>query len=61
MNTLPEPDELMEAECNAHGLYGLPEPLPSAQAPAELPGQPRQACGRAIGDPPRSGRLGPEA
>lgn len=27
MNPIPEPDELLEAECNAQGLYGLPEPL----------------------------------
>lgn len=27
MNPLPEPDELLEAECNALGFYGLPEPL----------------------------------
>jgi len=25
MNPIPEPDELREAECNAQGLYGLPE------------------------------------
>jgi hypothetical protein len=25
MNPIPEPDELLESECNAQGLYGLPE------------------------------------
>lgn len=29
MNPIPEPAELFEAECNALGLYGLPEALPS--------------------------------
>ena len=24
MNPIPEPDELLESECNAQGLYGLP-------------------------------------
>ena len=24
MNPIPEPNELLEAECNAQGLYGLP-------------------------------------
>lgn len=30
MNMIPEPAELLESECNAQGLYGLPEPLLSA-------------------------------
>lgn len=38
MNIIPEPVELLEAECNALGLYGLPEALPwppSASTPHE--------------------------
>lgn len=37
MNPIPEPIELQEAECNALGLYGLPEALPAAGRDA--PGQ----------------------
>jgi len=35
MNPIPEPDELLESECNALGLYGLPEPLLPVHAGAE--------------------------
>jgi hypothetical protein len=31
MNPIPEPAELLESECNAQGLYGLP---PGAFAPS---------------------------
>lgn len=34
MNPIPEPIELQEAECNALGLYGLPEALPTASRDA---------------------------
>lgn len=35
MNQIPEPEELLEAECNAQGLYGLPEPLFAERAGAQ--------------------------
>lgn len=35
MNPIPEPDELLEAECNAQGLYGLPEPLLAERSGAQ--------------------------
>ena len=42
MNPIPEPIELQEAECNALGLYGLPEALPMARqdAPAQTAAAP---------------------
>ncbi len=37
MNPIPEPDELLESECNAQGLYGLPEAA-FARSPAHAAG-----------------------
>ena len=52
MNPLQEPDELLEAECNAQGLYGLPEPLPIQQAPAAASGERCCDARRALPDAP---------
>ncbi len=38
MNPIPEPPELLEAECNAQGPYGLP---PEAFAPPSGAGRAR--------------------
>jgi hypothetical protein len=37
MNPIPEPEELLESECNAQGLYGLP---PEAFARKTVASQP---------------------
>jgi len=42
MNPIPEPDELLESECNAQGLYGLP---PEAFARKSIAGQPPDEAG----------------
>jgi hypothetical protein len=46
MNPIPEPTELLESECNAQGLYGLPK--------AELVRQPGSgsAAARPASQPP---------
>ncbi len=48
MNPIPEPVELLEAECNALGLYGLPEAMPGmpwGDAPQECGAdRPRRAA-----------------
>lgn len=52
MKPLQEPDELLEAECNAQGLYGLPEPLPIRQAPVDASGERCRDARRALPDAP---------
>ncbi len=46
MNPIPEPTELFESECNAQGLYGLPEAAFRRAADAA------RRSGSAAGKPP---------
>jgi len=45
MNPIPEPAELFEAECNALGLYGLPEAMPPAMGAYTPPDRERDDRG----------------
>lgn len=53
MNPIPEPDELLEAECNAHGLYGLPEPLLAERSAAQA-SEPMQPMRAALASAPKT-------
>ena len=48
MNTIPEPAELFEAECNALGFYGLPEALPRPVDACASTGRKNDAPDKAI-------------
>lgn len=52
MNPIPEPDELREAECNAQGLYGLPEAFAGTGDVAAADGE-RAPMQASPGDPGR--------